>query len=410
MPLMAQRAAIGVLWAARRQPFLETELRVLASIADIAASALHRAALHEQTTRQLRQLQALRQVDQAITSSLDARVTLNVLLEQLLLQLDAHAADVLLLNAHQQTLEFAAGRGFQGRPYTAALAIEAGGPAQAVLERRRVHVPNLTAQPLPGRRGAALAGERFVTYLATPLIVKGQVKGVLELFHRAGYRTDPERLDFLEMFAGQAAIAVENAELFFNLQRSNVELRQAYDATIEGWSRALDMRDKETEGHTRRVTEMTLRLARALGLGDDELVHVRRGGLLHDIGKMGVPDGILLKPGPLTDEEWTIMRQHPVYAYEMLAPIAFLRPALDIPHSHHEKWDGSGYPRGLKGEAIPLAARIFAVADVWDALGSDRPYRPAWPADRVREYIRGEAGRHFDPHIVAAFLKLDLER
>ena len=199
---------------------------------------------------------------------------------------------------------------------------------------------------------------------------------------------------------------MDNTSLFEGLQRSNVELTLAYDATIEGWSRALDLRDKETEGHTQRVTELTLRLARAMRIAEPELALIRRGALLHDIGKMGVPDSILLKPGPLTDEEWAVMRQHPAHAYNMLAPIGFLRSALSIPHCHHEKWDGTGYPRGLKGEAIPLAARIFAVADVWDALRSDRPYRPGWPPEKVREHIRAESRTHFDPLVVDVFLRL----
>ncbi len=189
----------------------------------------------------------------------------------------------------------------------------------------------------------------------------------------------------------------------------HAELTQAYDATIEGWSRALDLRDRETEGHCRRVTETTLRLARALGLPEDALVQVRRGALLHDIGKMGVPDAILLKPGPLTGDEWAIMRRHPTFAYEMLSPIEFLHPALSIPYCHHEKWDGSGYPNGLAGDSIPLAARVFAVVDVWDALCSDRPYRPGWPADRVRAHIEAGSGSHFDPQVVAAFLALTTE-
>ena len=189
----------------------------------------------------------------------------------------------------------------------------------------------------------------------------------------------------------------------------NADLTQAYDATIEGWSRALDMRDKETEGHCRRVTDLTLALAQAMHLPNTDLVQVRRGALLHDIGKMGVPDAILLKPGPLDDDEWKIMRRHPLYAYEMLSPIAFLRPALAIPYCHHEKWDGSGYPHGLIGEEIPLSARLFAVVDVWDALCSDRPYRPGWPPQKVRTHIAAGAGTHFDPEVVAAFLALTAE-
>jgi len=204
------------------------------------------------------------------------------------------------------------------------------------------------------------------------------------------------------------AIAVDNANLFEGLQRANTDLIMAYDATIEGWSRALDLRDRETEGHSQRVTEMTLNIARALGMSEEKLVHVRRGALLHDIGKMGVPDAILLKPGKLSDEEWVVMRMHPQFAFDMLAPIAYLRPALDIPYGHHEKWDGSGYPAGLKGEQIPLPARIFAVVDVYDALTSDRPYRKAWAKEKALEHIRSEAGTHFDPRVVEAFLRLQI--
>ncbi len=201
-----------------------------------------------------------------------------------------------------------------------------------------------------------------------------------------------------------AASAVRNWPT--DLQRSNTDLILAYDATIEGWSKALDLRDKETEGHTQRVAEMTERLARAMGFSETEVVHARRGGLLHDIGKMGVPDGILLKPDKLTDEEWVLMRKHPQFAYEMLSPITYLKPALDIPYCHHEKWDGSGYPRGLKGEQIPLAARLFAIIDVYDALTSDRPYRAAWSKEKTLEHIKAGAGMHFDPKVVEAFLQL----
>lgn len=180
---------------------------------------------------------------------------------------------------------------------------------------------------------------------------------------------------------------------------------QAYDATIEGWAHALDLKDEETEEHSRRVTELTLRIAGMMGIKEEELVHVRRGALLHDIGKMGIPDNILLKPGKLTDEEWEIMRKHPVYAYDMLSKIHYLRQALEIPYCHHEKWDGGGYPRGLKEEQIPLTARIFAVVDVYDALTSDRPYCKAWPRERTLEHIRELSGTHFDPQVVDVFMK-----
>nr|MBC8509283.1 HD-GYP domain-containing protein [Chloroflexota bacterium] len=186
----------------------------------------------------------------------------------------------------------------------------------------------------------------------------------------------------------------------------NTEITIAYDTTLEGWSRALEMRDMETDGHSQRVTEMTMQLAQAMGMSKKELAHVRRGALLHDIGKMGVPDSILHKPGPLTDKEWEIMRQHPVYAYNFLSSIGYLRPALDIPYYHHEKWDGTGYPFGLDGEKIPSPARIFAVVDVWDALSSERPYRDAWPKEEIITHIQEQAGKHFDPRVVEAFLDL----
>jgi putative nucleotidyltransferase with HDIG domain len=232
-------------------------------------------------------------------------------------------------------------------------------------------------------------------------MAKGSVKGVLEIFHRGRLEPDQEWLDFLNTLAGQAALAIDSANLFDNLQRSNIDLTLAYDATIEGWSHAMDLRDKETEGHTLRVTKMTMELAALFGIKKDEdLVGIRRGSLLHDIGKMGIPDTILFKPSTLTDEEWVMMKMHPTLAFEMLSPIRYLQSAIGIPYCHHEKWDGTGYPRGLKGEQIPLAARIFALADVWDALTSDRPYRNAWPNEKALEYLKSEAGKRFDPAVV----------
>jgi|GEM_PF-957399 len=195
-------------------------------------------------------------------------------------------------------------------------------------------------------------------------------------------------------------------QMAISLKQHECEILQAYETTIEGWSRAMDLRDKETEGHTLRVTEMTMKFARAAGMTEKELVHVRRGALLHDIGKIGIPDNILHKPDKLTEEEWAVMRKHPIIAFELLSPIEYLRPALDIPYCHHEKWDGTGYPRGLKGEEIPLAARLFAIVDVWDALRSERPYRKSWPKEKVIEYIKSLSGTHFDPNAVDLFLNM----
>ena len=276
---------------------------------------------------------------------------------------------------------------------------------RAVMDRQLVYFPNLKDEPNDLLTAKVLADEDFACYYGVPLMAKGSVKGVLEIYQRASLEPHQDWLDFINSMAGQAALAIDNASLFETLQRSNIDLTLAYDATIEGWSRAMDLRDRETEGHTQRVTALALELASLFGVKDDELAGVRRGALLHDIGKMGVPDGVLLKPGPLTDEEWILMKKHPALAFEMLAPIHYLQSAMDIPYCHHEKWDGTGYPRGLKGEQIPLIARIFSVVDVWDALTSDRPYRKAWPNEKVLEYLKSEAGKHFDP----AVLKICLE-
>jgi len=387
--------------------FSPDDLALLKGLADQAAQAIINARLFREVTRRLAHVQALREIDTAITGSLDLRVTLNVFLEQVTTQLSVHAADVLLLNPHTMALEYAAGRGFR----TAALRhthlrLGEGHAGVAALERRMVNVLNLAEDADGFQRAPLLPNEEFIAYYAAPLVAKGHVRGVLEVFHRAPLDPEQDWLDFLQTLAGQAAIAIDNASLFDDLQRSNLDLKLAYDTTLEGWSRALDLRDQETEGHTQRVAELTVRLAKTIGLSETDIVHVRRGALLHDIGKMGIPDKVLLKPGKLDDEEWKVMKRHPTYALELLSPIAYLRPALDIPYCHHEKWDGSGYPRGLKGEQIPLSARIFAAVDVWDAMRSDRPYRKAMPEDAVREHIGKGSGTHFDPKVVEAFLAM----
>lgn len=386
----------------RKQAYRGQPAQVIA-IRDISERKKADARIH----RQLQNLAALRAIDIAITSSLDLRVIFDVLLDKVTTELSLDAACILLFNPHTQTLEFAADRGFrtQALQHTQ-LRLGEGYAGIAALGRQTIHVPDLRLRETDFLRSPLFSAEGFVAYYALPLIAKGQVKGVLEVFHRTELDPDREWLDFLDALAGQAAIALDNAGLFDDLQRSNVELTLAYDTTIEGWSRALDLRDHETEGHSRRVTEMTMKLARKLGMDDADLVHVRRGALLHDIGKMGIPDQILLKPGPLTGEEWEIMRKHPDYAYKLLSPITYLRPALAIPYCHHEKWDGTGYPRGLREEQIPLSARIFAIADVWDALTSDRPYRNAWSKEKALEYILAQAGQHFDPLVVETFMEL----
>jgi putative nucleotidyltransferase with HDIG domain len=357
--------------------------------------------------RQLDQLAALRTIDLAINAGLDLNLTLSVIMDHVRQQLNIDAASVLLLNTRTQLLEYAAGSGFSTPALQhTRLRIGEGYAGRAILERRVLHVANLQSRRTDFLRAPYFSEENFVAYYAVPLVSKGRPLGVLEIFHRAPLTADQDWLNFMDTLAGQAAIAIDSAIMFKDLQWSNAELRMAYDKTIEGWSRALDLRDKETEDHTRRVTEMTIHLARRLGIPDTELVHIRRGAILHDIGKVSISDSILLKAGELTEEEWAVMRRHPLIAVELLSPIAYLTPALPIPRSHHEKWDGTGYPDGLAGEQIPLAARIFTLADVYDALMSDRPYRKSWSKAETLEYIRAQAGKQFDPQIVTTFLEM----
>lgn len=412
VPIRTGTITVGVLFVSLPPPRQITpeQVKLLESLAEMGGAALHRMNLYDNTVRQLDRLQALRSIDQAITASMELSVTLNVVLEQTRNQLHVDAASILLFDPNQNSLRYAAARGFRTIALQHTHLRQGEGYAgRAVLERKTIHIPDLVRRKTDFLRSPHFATEGFVAYAVVPLFAKGQVVGALEVFHRAPLVTNADWFGFLEMLAGQAAIAIDNATLFDGLQRSNAELAGAYDATIEGWSRAMDLRDHETEGHTLRVTNMAVRLARQAGIREADLVHVHRGGLLHDIGKMGVPDSILLKPDRLTDDEWVIMRRHPQFAYEMLAPISYLHPALDIPYCHHEKFDGTGYPQGLKGEQIPLAARLFAVVDVWDALRSDRPYRRGWPEDKVIAHLKAGSGAHFAPEAVELFIRVRSE-
>ncbi len=361
----------------------------------------------EQLQRQLQRLASLRALQMSITANMDLPSTLQTLLEQVTAQLSVDAAAILLLDQSTQELRYGAARGFRTPDLKSACLKRGEGYAGLVVqERKLISSTNLTNTEERQQYLPLLHNENFVTFHGVPLMVKGTVIGVLEVLHRSVLVPPADWIEYLNAFAAQAAIAIENITLFEEQQSSNRKLIEAYDATILGWSRTLEMRDQETEGHAQRVAQLTLDLARVLGVTDIDSLY--RGALLHDIGKVGIPDSILLKPSHLTIDEWEIMRRHPFYAYELLSPVEFLRPALDIPYCHHERWDGSGYPRGLKGEQIPLPARIFAVMDVWDSLTQNRPYRPAWNVEKVRAYLLENAGILFDPHVVEAFLHLEV--
>ena len=411
-PMLAQDRVIGVIQVQSYAPnrYGWTDVELLSFIANTAAVTIENARLFAETKRRLEHVQSLRVIDMAISTNTELRVALSVLLDRTISQLQIDAVAVLTIEQETGILEFVAGQGFESPQIEISrLRLGTGFVGRALSEQRPAHIPNLKDAPLSFERAQIMVGDDFSVYYSIPLVAKNEVKGLLEIYNHGPLSPDAEWFGFLEAVAAQAAIAIDNATLFNSLQQSNIELANAYETTLEGWSRALDLRDRETEGHTRRVTKLTVFLSRKMGLSEAEIVQIRRGALLHDIGKMGIPDSILQKRGALTDEEMDFMRKHPTYAYNLLWPITFLHPALDIPFCHHEKWDGTGYPRRLKGEDIPLPARIFAVTDVWDALTSDRRYSPAWPKEEARDYIRREAGKHFDPRIAELFLKLEAE-
>ncbi|MBX3035273.1 MAG: GAF domain-containing protein [Anaerolineales bacterium] len=403
VPIRTANEIIGVIIVGIQKPRQVEEgyVRLLTTIAEIAGNAIYRSNLFDKNEEQIRRLTTLREIDTAITSSLDLRITLNIIIEHLMTKMGVSAASFLIFNPDSQMLDTLAASGFQNQDMNqASFNIGDGLATQALLNRKPIHVKELKNE------NNQIANENFSSYYALPLLSKGTTRGVLEMYFKNTFTPNSDWIDFVQTLAGQATIAIDNAQLFENLQRSNQELSLAYDTTLEGWGKALELRDKETQGHTQRVTNLTLELAQRVGIPESQLIYIRRGALLHDIGKMGVPDNILRKPTALTEDEMNEMKKHPQYAYELLYPIPYLRSAVDIPYCHHEWWDGSGYPRGLKGEEIPLAARIFAVVDVWDALLSDRPYRKAWKRDEVCKYILNLSGKQFDPNIVKEFKRI----
>ena len=365
----------------------------------------------QQLREQMERINALHQIDKAITSSFDLRVTYQVLLDQLRQVLHVDATAILQFESDLIQYQYLIGLGFKTlEPGLRTALRHTPLPSEAVASKKTVMI-NLEADQVfsPGLADI-LASEKFVKYIATPMVIKGQIKGVLEVYHRSKLDPGREWVSFFEALAQQAAIALDNSQNFLELQKSQSVLLQAYDDTLMGWANFLDLRDKETEGHTVRVLERTMKAAQRLGVREEDMEHLRRGVLLHDIGKVGVPDHILNKPGSLTDEEWAIMKKHPDYAYQMLSPISFLKPALDVPYCHHEKWDGSGYPRGLKGKEIPFAARIFTVFDVFDAITNDRIYKKAHTREEAIAYLRENAGVIFDPDILEVCIEVIKEK
>jgi putative nucleotidyltransferase with HDIG domain len=353
-----------------------------------------------------RQLQALVGVGHVINSSLGSEAVLDEVMDAVISLMRAERGMLMLRDEHGE-FRVKAARGMdhanlEGENFSVSKTLirRVAESGQPVVTTNAQEDPRFEQQK-------SIVEHNLRSILCAPLKLKDEIIGVIFVDSRVySGLFEQSDLEMLSAFADQAAVAIDSARMFDELQRANFELKEAYDATLNGWALTLELRDKETEGHTQRVTAITERLARKLGIKGDKLEHVRRGSLLHDIGKIAIPDSILLKNGQLTLTERKYMELHPEFAKDMLEKIEFLHPSIDIPYCHHEKWDGSGYPRNLRGEEIPFAARIFAVVDVWDALTSERPYRKPLSREEVRKYIRDESGKHFDPRVVDAFLSL----
>lgn len=405
VPLIAQEQVVGAVWLKRRETITSEDEILLITLANMAADAIQRVTLFEKTQHHLKQMASIHMVDQAISSILDLKIILDLLLKNAVTLLGVDAASILLLSPSTSELTFAAGVGFRTEKVEKLKAIYGQGQAgRAASERKTVTIPNLLQARDSFIRASLLDEEDFASHHVAPLIEKGQVKGVIEVFTRHKLVPTEEWIELFELLATQAAIAVTNTGLFSELQQKNAELSYAYDATIKGWSMAMDRRDRFSQDHTERVVAAAVRLAQQMGLSGNEIVNIRRGALLHDIGKISIPDKILLKPEKLTPEEHKVLEEHPRLAYDMLRSISYLKYAIDIPYCHHEKWNGKGYPRGLKGEEIPLSARIFSVVNTWDALTTDRPYRKAMSQQEAIQIMQTESGNSFDPHIVETFL------
>lgn len=403
-PLIHQREVLGniTLYSEKSGFFTGWKAEILKDLAPLLAAELSARLAHADSLQRLGLLEALRRIDLQIITDPKPEKVVEQVLSEMMKHLLIEAACLLQLEDGDQARPILGYRFGEQLPRSR-LPFRSKLYEDVSSKREPIIVEDIAKSYREIPLSDFYLRQGYVWYCGVPLFVTAHFFGILELVSRKPIYPTPSWLATLDTFAGQCSIGLELACSAAKLRESEEQLRIAYDATLEGWTRALEMRDCETAGHTRRVTELTERLARESKMDENEIVQVRRGALLHDIGKMGVPDSILRKLGPLTDEEWQIIRQHPVFARDWLWPIEYLRPAIPIPYCHHEKWDGSGYPQGLRGEEIPWPARIFAVVDVFDALSSDRPYRKAWPREKVFAYIREQEGRHFDPRAVELF-------
>jgi len=373
--------------------------------------ALVRLVIQQRTTAQMRHLSFLKLITRTISTVMDFDEVMKPLLIQTRIMLNGDAVTLYLFDKQHHSFVSRVSEGYTTTLIQNAVVPMGQANVGTAAEKQQITIAASLEDIDPGTEfGKLIAEEGFRSQYCVPIIIGGKPFGVLEIFQRKIFTPTPEWLNLFDAIATQMGLALDYNNLYDELQKAYLELEQSYEATLEGWSAAMDVRDQETEGHSKRVASLAIMLAQKIGLSKAEIENIRRGALLHDIGKLGVPDSILLKNGTLTEAEWSVMRRHPQLAYDFLSKVPYLQKSLDIPRYHHEKWDGTGYPSGLKGEQIPLAARLFSVIDVYDALTSDRPYRKAWPEPQAKTYLLEHAGSQFDPAIVGVFLTMIEER
>jgi PAS domain S-box-containing protein len=391
----------------QEEPYSDGDAALLSRITSVVAIGLQKAYMFQESQALLKKFTSLQHIEATVLENLSLTTIMDMLVEDLARELNADAADILYLHPSINTLELIAHAGFRQKVLQyISLETTEGLPGQVVADRKLVYIHDLHELSEGVARPLEFAAEDFTVYFGVPLLTKGRLVGVLEIYQRKPCHPDRDWLDLLDMVAGLVAIAIDIHNLYADSERSRNDTLMALDAIIERWAEGLELRGVESPGHWRRIERLTLMLAQRMGVPEKEIKDIRRGVLLHDVGKMAIPDQILQKGGKLSAQEWKLIGHHPVEAYELLRPVSALRAALDIPLYHHERWDGEGYPYGVKGEEIPFSARLFAIVDVWDAMQSERPYRGAFSREEAIQHIKKQAGKHFDPDIAREFLRM----
>jgi HD-GYP domain-containing protein (c-di-GMP phosphodiesterase class II) len=406
VPILSRDHLSGliVVWReGEENEFNAEDLDFLTSLAQQVAIAIENARLFEDTRLRLTELEILQRIASALRMAQTPDQAFPIILDQLISLLHFGSACIELVEPESGEIVTVAAEG-AWRASNGLRTKANEGVSGYVISTGKAYLTTDVFSDGLVVRPELLGGYNVVG--CVPIIALHHPIGTLWVGRKGSSSITIEEMNLLIALGEMVGNTVQRMKLYTQTVVQAEEITEAYDKTLEGWAKALELRDKETEGHSRRVSELTQQLALKVGIPAPQMPHIHRGVLLHDIGKMGVPDQVLKKAGPLDYDEWFEMKKHPQYAYDLLSPISYLQPALDIPYCHHERWDGRGYPRGLKGEQIPLAARIFAVVDIYDALSHDRPYRDAWPIRKVLKYLHEQAGKHLDPKIVEIFLQI----